>query len=48
LQMLDQGEEVANGSLTTYVLDPNRGRRGALVLKQFNFVAQWEPRTSTT
>jgi broad specificity phosphatase PhoE len=48
LLMLDQGEEVANGSLTTYVLDPYRGRRGALVLKQFNFVAEWEPRTSTT
>ena len=48
LLMLDQGEEVANGSLTTYVLDPNRGRRGALVLKEFNFVPAWEPRTSTT
>jgi broad specificity phosphatase PhoE len=48
LLMLDQGEEVANGSLTTYVLDPDRGRRGALVLKEFNFVAEWESRTSTT
>lgn len=48
LLALDQGEEVANGSLTTYVLDPNRGRRGALVLKEFNFVPEWEPRTSTT
>jgi 2,3-bisphosphoglycerate-dependent phosphoglycerate mutase len=47
---LDKGEEVANGSLTTYVLDPNRGRRGGLVLKEFNFVApsEWEHPTSTT
>jgi broad specificity phosphatase PhoE len=37
LLALDHGEEVANGSLTTYVLDPHRGRRGALVLKEFNF-----------
>jgi 2,3-bisphosphoglycerate-dependent phosphoglycerate mutase len=42
LLALDHGEEVANGSLTTYVLDPDRGRRGALVLKQFNFVAPLE------
>ena len=48
LLALDQSDEVANGSLTTYVLDPTRGRRGCLVLKQFNFVAEWEPRTSTT
>jgi broad specificity phosphatase PhoE len=37
LLALDHGEEVANGSLTTYVLDPHRGRCGALVLKEFNF-----------
>ena len=48
LLALDRGEEVANGSLTTYVLDPNRGRRGGLVLKEFNFVVEWEHRTSTT
>ncbi|HTD60400.1 MAG TPA: histidine phosphatase family protein [Gemmatimonadaceae bacterium] len=48
LLALDVGEEVANGSLTTYVLDPHQGRRGALVLKGFNFVPAWEHRTSTT
>lgn len=50
LLALDKGEEVSNGSLTTYVLDPHRGRRGCLVLKEFNFVAplEWEHPTSTT
>ncbi len=42
LLALDKGEDVANGSVTTYTLDPNRGRHGALVLRGFNFVAPAE------
>lgn len=39
---IDRAEEVANCSVTTYQFDPAQGRRGKLVLKEFNFVAPLE------
>lgn len=39
---VDRGNEVANCSVTSYAFDPERGRRGKLVLREFNFSAPLE------
>jgi len=39
---VDRLNEVANCSVTSYVFDPERGRHGKLVLREFNFSAPLE------
>jgi broad specificity phosphatase PhoE len=39
---IDRENEVANCSVTSYAFDPGRGRRGKLILREFNFVAPLE------
>jgi broad specificity phosphatase PhoE len=39
---IDKTNEVANCSVTEYEFDPNAGKRGKLVLRNFNFVAPLE------
>ena len=39
---IDRASEVANCSVTSYAFDPERGRRGKLVLRGFNFTAPLE------
>ncbi len=39
---IDRTTEVANCSVTSYAFDPNRGKHGKLILREFNFVAPLE------
>ena len=39
---IDRTSEVANCSVTSYAFDPEAGRRGKLVLREFNFVSPVE------
>ena len=39
---IDRSNEVANCSVTCYEFDPGRGRKGRLLLREFNFVAPLE------